>query len=394
MAGVCTGDGPCDTHIIGTGKNWVTDVDGLPLYIRAIARALLRAGHSESGAISTAVAAVKRWAAGEGDVTPATKARAAAAVAEWERKRAQAHELAGGRVNAIDLAATPLAERLFPDKASLGKAKARLAKMPDALKPHFKSMVMARAKALGASVDLAVPTDLRAAARKKDAEMGEAMSDGSYPTSTRALFDKAVRAVGRGGASHDKIRRYLIGRAKAEGWPIPENWNADGSLKTADMAVSASELLRRGRVLTLANGERKLVIDLGMVAIKRPDPGANSSGIGVGGKTASTPPGMALPGSMVHGSGYTRNTPQDGPDGDMQMYAPTGAELQDVSSRLRAIDALKSRGHGTQAKNVEDSLVREKSSRARKMANGAFRSHTEDEVRKGLAEIRKANATR
>lgn len=89
--GVCTGPGPCDTTPIGEGKNWVTDVNGLPLYIRAIAQALLRSGHSESQAIQLAVGTVKRWASGGGKVTAATRARAAKAVAEWEAKKAAAH---------------------------------------------------------------------------------------------------------------------------------------------------------------------------------------------------------------------------------------------------------------------------------------------------------------
>lgn len=91
MAGVCTGPGPCDIVPIGPGKNWVNSVGGLPLYIRAIAQALIRNGHSESEAIQLAVGTVKRWSAGGGKVTPATKARAIAALAEWEAKKAEAH---------------------------------------------------------------------------------------------------------------------------------------------------------------------------------------------------------------------------------------------------------------------------------------------------------------
>lgn len=93
-AGVCTGPGPCDVTPIGAGKNWVNRVGGLPLYIRAIAQALLRSGHSESEAVSIAVGTVKRWAAGGGNVTAATRARAAKAVAEWEAKKAAAHSRA------------------------------------------------------------------------------------------------------------------------------------------------------------------------------------------------------------------------------------------------------------------------------------------------------------
>lgn len=85
------GNARYDTSPIGEKKNWVTDVGGLPAFIRAIAHALIRDGHSESEAIQMAVGVVKNWAAGGGHVKPETRAKAAAAVAEWEAKKAKAH---------------------------------------------------------------------------------------------------------------------------------------------------------------------------------------------------------------------------------------------------------------------------------------------------------------
>lgn len=76
------------------------------------------------------------------------------------------------------------------------------------------------------------------AAQKQDmADQGQAMvnDDGSisYPIKTKGDLRKAIRAVGRGGADHDKIRAHIVDRAKALGLTsmIPDNWNADGSLK-------------------------------------------------------------------------------------------------------------------------------------------------------------------
>lgn len=96
------------------GKNWVTETPApdstlggagaLPKYISFIAGRLHEQGHSTSEAIALAVAAVKRWAAGGGDhVSPVVRARAAAALAEWEAKRALAK---GNRdlSNPVDLA--------------------------------------------------------------------------------------------------------------------------------------------------------------------------------------------------------------------------------------------------------------------------------------------------
>jgi hypothetical protein len=89
--GASNGAARYDTSPIGEKKNWVTDVGGLPEFIRAIAHALIRDGHSESEAIQMAVGVVKNWASGQGHVKPETRAKAAAAVAEWESKKAASH---------------------------------------------------------------------------------------------------------------------------------------------------------------------------------------------------------------------------------------------------------------------------------------------------------------
>lgn len=61
----------------------------------------------------------------------------------------------------------------------------------------------------------------------------EAMEDGGYPIVDREDLEDAIRAVGRGGADHDAIRRHIEARAEALGATsmIPDNWAADGSLK-------------------------------------------------------------------------------------------------------------------------------------------------------------------
>lgn len=71
--------------------------------------------------------------------------------------------------------------------------------------------------------------------RKKAAKAGEAMPDGSYPIRNADDLDKAIRAVGRGGAEHDAIRRHIMKRAKALGLEsrIPDGWQANGSLKAS-----------------------------------------------------------------------------------------------------------------------------------------------------------------
>lgn len=70
--------------------------------------------------------------------------------------------------------------------------------------------------------------------RDRMAKSGEAMEDGSYPVADAEDLDKAIHAVGRGGADHDAIRAHIIKRADALGLSsqIPDNWNSDGSLKS------------------------------------------------------------------------------------------------------------------------------------------------------------------
>lgn len=69
--------------------------------------------------------------------------------------------------------------------------------------------------------------------RDEMAKSGEAMPDGSYPIRDAEDLDNAIRAVGRGGADHDEIRRHIIKRAKALDLEsrIPDDWGSDGSLQ-------------------------------------------------------------------------------------------------------------------------------------------------------------------
>lgn len=59
-----------------------------------------------------------------------------------------------------------------------------------------------------------------------------AAGDPSYPIADREDLENAIHAVGRGGADHDAIRKYIMGRAKALGLSnlIPSTWNSDGSV--------------------------------------------------------------------------------------------------------------------------------------------------------------------
>jgi hypothetical protein len=80
-----------------------------------------------------------------------------------------------------------------------------------------------------------------AAQRKSMAAKGQAMTNGSYPIANKGDVRKAIRAVGRGGADHDAIRKHIIARAKALGFAsmIPDTWANDGSMKETAPTVPA-----------------------------------------------------------------------------------------------------------------------------------------------------------
>jgi hypothetical protein len=79
-------DSPLGTP--GGKQNWVDKAGGLPRYIRIVANMFQKRGYDESHAIAAAVQQVKKWAAGGGHVRPQVQAAAAAAIAEWEAKKA------------------------------------------------------------------------------------------------------------------------------------------------------------------------------------------------------------------------------------------------------------------------------------------------------------------
>lgn len=72
------------------GSNWVQKEGGLPDYICRIAKAIKKTGKTTSQAIAIAVSRVKVWASGKG-VDGKTQAKAAAAVAQWEKLKGKAH---------------------------------------------------------------------------------------------------------------------------------------------------------------------------------------------------------------------------------------------------------------------------------------------------------------
>lgn len=68
--------------------------------------------------------------------------------------------------------------------------------------------------------------------------LANANGDPSYPIEDAEDLDHAIQAVGRGGSDHDAIRKHIMDQAKRLGLSskIPDNWNADGSMKQSNSA--------------------------------------------------------------------------------------------------------------------------------------------------------------
>lgn len=73
----------------------------------------------------------------------------------------------------------------------------------------------------------------------KGQAMKNASGEPSYPIADISDLKKAIRAVGRGKAGHDAIRKHIIARAKALKATslIPDNWNSDGSMKESSVKL-------------------------------------------------------------------------------------------------------------------------------------------------------------
>ena len=113
----------------------------------------------------------------------------------------------------------------------------------DAVKGPATGMRFVVIKAEGPQDPKAIARIRKATAADKDKAKGKgtmtnASGDESYPVNNADQLTSAIKAVGRGGADHDTIRRHIMGEASKLGLSgqIPDNWNADGSLKTVAKA--------------------------------------------------------------------------------------------------------------------------------------------------------------
>lgn len=85
----------------------------------------------------------------------------------------------------------------------------------------------------------------------KGQAMRNANGDPSYPIADEEDLRRAIKAVGRGGRDHDKIRSYIVRRAKALGKSglIPADWKSTSPKESAHSVAEELELDEAGRTI-------------------------------------------------------------------------------------------------------------------------------------------------
>ena len=214
MASLPSG-GPCQHPPLPNkpGANWVEKQGGLPHMIDCVARAIFHTGRSKgdvSKAVALAIGAVENWAQGLGKVSPATRARAQAAVAELKAKgTASKAQTATKNLSDCGCGAVDLSTRVSTARSAQPVSQ--------------NALTMQTRRQLSAK--------------------GRALPGGRFPIRNHADVKRAIRAVGRARTQTGKstpqeralVRRHIIRNAKRIGAEhlIPPTWTADGKLKGA-----------------------------------------------------------------------------------------------------------------------------------------------------------------
>lgn len=248
-----------DNTPFGAGDNWVTRAGGLPDYIREVAHAMVRNGKTESRAIAMAVGIVRNWAEGKGKVTPKVRAAAAAAIAEWEAKRAAGHVAKGelGRVwSDKEFIASMSTAVVFAEvHKGCGCAKEKEKKMnrrsrikkamvkceecgetyaadgPEEIAEHKKDHKIKKCDGVSNCKDCPMKKkkvtkrDFSNARRDKLKEQGKTDPHGGFPIEKPIDVKNAVQAIGRA-SDPEMEKKRIIAAAKKLGCTemIPEGW--------------------------------------------------------------------------------------------------------------------------------------------------------------------------
>jgi hypothetical protein len=118
----------------------------------------------------------------------------------------------------------------------------RSGELADELRKAAAQYATRAASTAGEPLEKAYTAEQKRQALAAGQAMPNAKGEPSYTIKTKADLRRAIKAVGRGNADHNDVRKHILTRAKALGLEsmVPENWNADGSLKDAAKADTAT----------------------------------------------------------------------------------------------------------------------------------------------------------
>jgi len=136
-------------------------------------------------------------------------------------------------IDALDFTATPGVLGATVDNASLLPTMAPAAESSSGRTPISESVDATVEAVVEDATGERYSAQQKRSALAKGQAMKNASGDPAYTIKSKADLRRAIKAVGRGGADHDKIRAHIIARAQALGLTamIPDNWNKDGSMK-------------------------------------------------------------------------------------------------------------------------------------------------------------------
>lgn len=245
--------------------NWVEQAGGLPKYIERIAKHLRsEQGFTTSHAIATAVNTVKRWAAGGTvqehggkKVSAATQAKAAAALAEWEAKRAKAKSVhlatrstrldANGhaRVSTMDLAAVLDRAARLDDPRAKAEVRLKVLDLARGLKPgqryiHGWIKIGPDGKPIAkAAVKAVKPKNARVAGSRGR------LVDGLTKEQHAARVDR-LAAIPRSERTREQQDQFVRSNSVLRGEPVPARSSAPvGAAAAASQAKTSADIARR-----------------------------------------------------------------------------------------------------------------------------------------------------
>ena len=264
-------------------ENWVDKAGGLPSYIERIAKHLhADRGMTISHAIAAAINRVKKWAAGGGGVSAATRAKAAKAVAQWEKMKAKTRAKRNTKTAPPVTFATTSAT--YNVAAPVTTSHTWVAPWTKAVDELTELDIAEIETLLGEWDEKRQFSDRE---RSKLAEEGAAMPGGRYPIRTRQDLLNAIKAYGRGApADKPAIMRHIKKRAKALGLTdlLPDGWkSADEDIEEKTNVPNAPNAPNAGN--PNAPGD--------MEGTSGPDPNE-------GGQMS---PGLSAPGAEEEGTG-------------------------------------------------------------------------------------------